>query len=46
MMFVVPSYSLLLLSLLSECLAGWLVELWWNLDSGPLSPLEAGDRGG
>ena len=52
--FVVPSYSLLVLLLLllgssawAGWLAGWLVELW--VDSRlatTLSPLQAGDRGG
>lgn len=46
--FVVPSYSLLVLLLLvSSAWAGWLVELW--VDSRlatTLSPLQAGDRGG
>ena len=46
--FVVPSYSLLVLLLLvSSAWAGWLVEL--GVDSRlatTLSPLQAGDRGG
>ena len=46
--FVVPSYSLLVLLLLvSSAWAGWLVELWVDSRLATTSsPLQAGDRGG